>query len=39
MAETNFHRDLMRGFGNFGGNRNNNNNNGGNRPQRGFGQF
>ena len=39
MAETNFHLDLMRGFGNFGGNRNNNNNNGGNRPQRGFGQF
>lgn len=33
MAETNFHRDLMRGFG---GNRNNNN---GGRPQRGFGQF
>lgn len=36
MAETNFHRDLMRGFGNFGGNRNNND---GGRPQRGFGQF
>lgn len=33
MAETNFHRDLMRGFG---GNRNNND---GGRPQRGFGQF
>ena len=39
MAETFFLRYLMRGFGNFGGNRNNNNNNGGNRPQRGFGQF
>lgn len=36
MAETNFHRDLMRGFGSFGGNRNNND---GGRPQRGFGQF
>ena len=36
MAETNFHRDLMIGFGSFGGNRNNND---GGRPQRGFGQF
>lgn len=35
MAETNFHRDLMRDFGNFG-NRGNNNSS---ERRRGFGQF
>lgn len=36
MAETSFHRDLMRDLGNFG---NRNNNNPGGERRRGFGQF